>query len=94
MATPFRLQIYTQERKVYDGAVTSIVVPAASGYLGVWAHHAPLVALLGKGTLTIKSPPAEEIQVRIEGGFLEVRDNVATLLADSLEGGEKLQPAA
>ena len=87
----FRLQIYTQEKLVYDGQVTSMIVPAATGYLGVLAHHAPLVALLGEGTLTIKHPPADEVQMHVSGGFLEVRNNVATLLADSLEADTQVQ---
>lgn len=82
----FQLQIYTQEKKVYDGRVTSIVVPAQSGYLGVLANHAPLVALLGQGTLTVKRGN-EERQAKLAGGFLEVHNNVATLLVDALGPG-------
>ena len=83
MAALFRLQIYTQEDKVFDDAVESIVVPAETGYLGVLAHHAPLVATLGEGNLTIRTGD-EVAEHRLQGGFLEVRDNVATLLVDRL----------
>lgn len=82
----YQLQIISQEKKVFDGRVTSMVVPAATGYLGVLAHHAPLVALLGSGNLTVRPTGAEEVSLRISGGFLEVRNNVATLLVDSMEG--------
>lgn len=83
----FQLQIYTQARKVYDGRVNSLIVPAASGYLGVLANHAPLVALLGDGTLTLKRAGGEERQAHLTGGFLEVHNNVATLLVDALGTG-------
>lgn len=86
MAADYQLQIITQEKKVFDGRVTSIIVPAATGYLGVLAHHAPLVALLGKGELTVRPATGEEIRVQVSGGFLEVQNNLATLLVDSLEG--------
>ena len=79
----FQLQIYTQEKKIYDGTVVSITVPGADGYLGVLAHHAPLLCGLGKGKLKVKTN-ASEAEYMIEGGFLEVRDNVATLLVDRL----------
>lgn len=79
----FKLQIYTQERKVFEGQVSSIVVPAATGYLGVLADHAPLVALLGKGRLTIKDGGGQSFP--IEGGFIEVRRNVVTLLVDKIQ---------
>lgn len=82
----YQLQIITQEKKVFDGRVTSIVVPAATGYLGVLAHHAPLVALLGRGELTIHRAAGDELHVQVSGGFLEVQNNLATLLVDSMEG--------
>ena len=85
MATEFQLQIYTQVRKVYEGRVTSIIVPAATGYLGVLANHAPLLATLGEGKLTVKHNDESEEHYHVTGGFLEVRDNVATLLVDRLE---------
>jgi len=80
----FRLQIVTQERVVFDGDVSSIVAPGAAGYLGVLAHHAPLLTTLREGVLTVRRGEREETY-RVSGGFLEVRDNVATLLADSIE---------
>jgi len=91
MAASFQLQIFTQEKKVFDEQVVSLIVPAASGYLGVLAHHAPLVALLGEGTLTIKNPPGEDRLVHVAGGFLEVRDNVATMLVDAMDTIAALQ---
>ena len=84
MATPFKLQVYTQEKKVFDGDVTSIIVPGEEGYLGVLAHHAPLVSTLGKGKLTIKTNTSEE-NYQVSGGFLEVHNNLATLLVDDLK---------
>ncbi|HOE97866.1 MAG TPA: F0F1 ATP synthase subunit epsilon [Candidatus Sumerlaeota bacterium] len=80
----FQLQIYTQVRKVFEGRVESIIVPAETGYLGVLAHHAPLLATLGDGKLTVRDHMGERYY-HVTGGFLEVRDNVATLLVDSLE---------
>jgi F-type H+-transporting ATPase subunit epsilon len=79
----YQLQIFTQEKKIYDGAVVSIIVPGADGYLGVLANHAPLLAALGKGKLTVKTN-AGQSEYMIAGGFLEVRNNVATLLVDRL----------
>lgn len=83
MAREFRLQVYTQERKVVDEPVTSIIVPAEDGYLGVLAEHAPLIAMLGEGRLTIRRELAER-EFHVSGGFLEVVNNVATVLADSI----------
>jgi F-type H+-transporting ATPase subunit epsilon len=89
MAKEFRLQVYTQEKQVYDKNVTSIIVPATDGYRGVLADHAPMIAALGEGTLTIRSLPpgaTEPIEklMHIRGGFLEMVANVATVLADEI----------
>jgi F-type H+-transporting ATPase subunit epsilon len=83
MAATFKLQVFTQEKKVFDGEVTSIIVPGEDGYFGVLAHHAPLVGTLGKGVLTIKGGAREDL-FKISGGFIEVHDNLATLLVDDL----------
>lgn len=83
MAKEFRLQVYTQERKVVDEPVTSIIVPGAEGYLGVLADHAPLISTIGDGTLTIRRGEVER-EFHVTGGFLEVVGNMATVLADSL----------
>lgn len=84
MAKEFRLQVYTQEKKVLDEPVTSVVVPAEDGYLGVLADHAPLIAAVGDGCLTVRREHVER-EFHVRGGFLEVLNNVATLLADSVE---------
>ncbi len=79
----FRLQVFTQEKKVLDQAVISVTAPAADGYIGVWADHAPLVTSLGDGVLTIRTNEGEHA-MQLSGGFMEVVGNVATILADSL----------
>jgi F-type H+-transporting ATPase subunit epsilon len=83
MATEFTLQVFTQEKKALDERVTSIIVPGADGALGIMAHHAALVALLGTGDLWIRRPSGAEQTWAISGGFVEMRDNVATLLVDA-----------
>ena len=42
----FRLNIYSQEKTLYDGEIFSLIAPGESGYLGVLANHAPLIANL------------------------------------------------
>jgi F-type H+-transporting ATPase subunit epsilon len=83
MAKQFRLQVFTQEKKVVDEAVTSVVVPGEDGYFGVLADHAPLIASLGSGKLTIINGTAERV-MQISGGFAEVVKNTLTILTDSV----------
>ncbi|HEX9751573.1 MAG TPA: ATP synthase F1 subunit epsilon [candidate division Zixibacteria bacterium] len=90
--TEFQLSIVTPEKTIFDQNVVSLIVPAAEGYLGVMAHHAPLITTLQPGKITITlSTRAEghdsgvELLLAISGGFLEVADNRATILADTAE---------
>lgn len=83
MAKQFRLQVFTQEKKVVDELITSLQAPGADGYFGVLADHAPLISALGSGNLTITGNDGTRV-MKLTGGFLEVVNNTATLLADSL----------
>lgn len=84
MAADYKLQIYTQEKKVLEDRVVSIVAPGQFGSFGVLAHHAPLVALLGRGKLTVRHASGDEDVFEVDGGFLEVCNNIVTLLVDHL----------
>ena len=83
MAKQFRLQVFTQEKKVIDELVTSIQAPGLDGYFGVLADHAPLISALGKGNLTVTGADGTRV-IGLTGGFMEVVNNTATVLADSL----------
>jgi F-type H+-transporting ATPase subunit epsilon len=87
MASTFQLSILTPERSVFEGAVEYVQVPGLAGYLGVLAHHAALVTGLSPGTLTVRKAGGDEVRWDVTGGFFEVSDNRATVLADAVSGG-------
>ncbi len=84
MATPFELAILTPERSVFEGKVEYVEVPGVEGSLGVLAHHAALVTPLGAGRLTVRKPGGDELYWRVRGGFFEVGEDRATVLADEV----------
>ena len=84
MATTFELSILTPERTVFEGLVEYVQVPGTQGYLGVLAHHAALVTALASGTLTVRKAGGAEERMNVSGGFFEVSDNRATVLADGV----------
>lgn len=88
MASTFHLQIVTQLKTVFDEDVTSLVLPGEDGMLGIRAKHAPIISVLQAGKVTIRRPVGRELQVTIDGGFIEMSNNRATLLAEGLEGLE------
>ena len=86
MATPFELSILTPEKTVFEGPVEYVQVPGTEGYLGVLAHHAALVTALDRGTLTVRRVGGTEEKWQVSGGFFEVSNNKATVLADEVAG--------
>lgn len=83
MADIFSLSITTPEKTVYDGNASSLVVPAELGFMGILAHHAPIVALLRPGTITVKDDSGTAAAFESIGkGFIEFSGNTATLLLE------------
>ena len=84
MATAFQLSVLTPEKTAFEGEVEYVQVPGSAGYLGVLAHHAALVTGLAPGTLTLRPLGGAEQKLQVSGGFFEVSNNRATVLADSV----------
>lgn len=68
-----------------EADVVSLTAPGSEGYLGVLAHHAPLITALQPGHLEIRDADQNEAVFAVSGGFLEVSENRATVLADAVE---------
>ena len=80
MAT-YQLQILAMDRKVFEGDVDHLLAKGIEGYLGVLAHHAPLVTELAEGILEITESGSKR-KFKVDGGLLEVGGNQAIVLAD------------
>ena len=89
MAT-YHLSIVTPEETVFDQEIVSLIVPGVKGYLGVLAHHAPLITPLQPGKITIRLADNTELLLAVSGGFLEVANNKATILADAAEPADRI----
>lgn len=92
--TPFRLSVITQEKIVVDAEAVSVTAPGSEGYVGIWANHAPLATALDSGTLTVVGTDNVTDEYVIGGGFLEVSNNVVTVLADFIEHAGEIDPEA
>ena len=82
-----RLDIITAEKLVYSDEVSSVVAPGSAGQLGILPNHAPLLTSLKPGELKVLKE-GEESNIAVSGGFLEVLQNVVTILADTAERAE------
>ncbi|HEY6540164.1 MAG TPA: F0F1 ATP synthase subunit epsilon, partial [Ktedonobacteraceae bacterium] len=86
------VEVVTAERELYNGEADELIAPGTEGQLGILPRHAALLTTLKAGELRIKLHGAEE-PLFVSGGFLEVSNNQATVLADTAEHAEEIDQA-
>ncbi|MEP7215863.1 MAG: F0F1 ATP synthase subunit epsilon [Anaerolineaceae bacterium] len=90
---PLTVEVVTAERVVrVEQGVDVLVVPGSEGQLAILPHHAALMTTLHYGELIFKRGQAEE-SFAITGGFMEVRKDRVTILADQAEAVEEIDVA-
>ena len=89
---PMRLEIVTAERILFEGEVDAVVVPGADGEIGVLPKHAALMTVLQPGELRYRTGDSEE-QFVVTGGFVEVRGDRVSVLADAAEHIDEIDMA-
>ena len=91
---PLTVDIVTAERSVLsEEGVDEVVAPGIEGELTVLPMHSPLLTMIKPGVMLIRRGN-EETEFAITGGFLEVRDDKVTILADAAERAEEIDVAA
>ena len=88
MAT-FHFELVSPDKISFSGEVDQVDVPGADGDFGVLAGHAPLIALLRPGLMTVYSG-GEQTRLVVLGGFAEVGPDGLTVLADVATSVEDL----
>ncbi|PSL40636.1 ATP synthase F1 subcomplex epsilon subunit [Planomicrobium soli] len=78
------VNIVTPDGPVYDSEVSMVIGVTATGEMGVLPGHIPTVAPLGIGAIRLKKDNSTEL-VAVNGGFLEIRPEKVTILAQSAE---------
>ncbi len=88
----FKLSIVSPERILFEDEVVSLVVPGGEGYLGILSNHAPLISTLKVGEIKFRDKNNKELWMATSGGFIEVSNNKATILADTAEFVHEIDP--
>ncbi|HVE90387.1 MAG TPA: F0F1 ATP synthase subunit epsilon [Burkholderiaceae bacterium] len=93
MAT-IHVDVVSAEESIFAGDAEFVALPGEAGELGIYPRHTPLITRIRPGVVRIKMPgKAEEEQVFVAGGILEVQPNVVTVLADTAIRGQDLDEA-
>jgi F-type H+-transporting ATPase subunit epsilon len=92
MAT-FHFDLVSPEKIAFSGEVDQVDVPGLEGDFGVLAGHAPFVAALRPGVLTVTTGSTHQ-KIIVLGGLAEVSDKGLTVLADVATSLAELDRAA
>ena len=91
MAT-FHFDLVSPEKLAFSGEVDQVDVPGTEGDFGVLAGHAPLVAGVRPGILTVIAGGSKQ-KIIVLGGVAEVSEKGLTVLANVATAIEDLDKA-
>ena len=75
------LEILTPDKTIFQGEITSVIVPGALGSFQVLKDHAPIISTLEDGKVIVNTGTGEE-SFFITGGVIEVLNNKVMVLAE------------
>jgi F-type H+-transporting ATPase subunit epsilon len=76
------VSVISPERVLFEGQATSVLAPGHDGELGILSNHAPLMTVLGNGVLSLQGDGGAQ-RFQVEGGFLQVVDNVVRVVTET-----------
>jgi F-type H+-transporting ATPase subunit epsilon len=76
------VSVISPERMLFEGDVESVIAPAFDGEVGILQDHAPMMTLLGRGELRLRTG-GDTRRFAVEGGFLQVVDNTVRVVTES-----------
>src|SRR5882762_5016875 len=91
MAT-YHFDLVSPEKLAFSGEVDQVDIPGVEGDFGVLAGHAPVVAAIRPGILTITSGGTHQ-KIIVLGGLAEVSEKGLTVLADVATSTQELDRA-
>ena len=92
MAEKIQLEVVTPERRVLAEPVDMVTVPGLGGELGILPGHTPLISQLQTGVLAYVQD-GKSFQLHVSGGFVEVREDHVSVLAEVAERPDEIDAA-
>lgn len=80
----FKVSIVTHVKKILEEEIEFLRLRTTEGDLGILANHSPLVAELAMGKLELVYNKDKRDIYFLSGGFLEISNNQATIIADEV----------
>ena len=81
MSDSLKVSVISPERVLFEGSARGVIAPAIDGEVGILPLHAPLMTVLGKGTVRLDTADGER-RFEVSGGFLQVIDNQVRVVTE------------
>jgi len=75
-----KVSVISPEAMLFEGEASSVVAPAFDGEVGILPGHAPMITVLGQGTLRVEGDPPARFTV--SGGFVQVVDDTVRVVTE------------
>ncbi len=85
------VEIVTPERVLYAGEADMLIARGTQGEVGILDNHEPFVLALDYGELRLYHGDTVGERFAVFGGFLEVRDNVVSVLSDDAAAAGEIE---
>ena len=85
--------VVTPEQTVLETTTDFVALPLFDGEIGIAHNHSPLIGRLGYGEMRIKTGGAVS-RYYVDGGFVQVADNVVSVLTNRAVPADKVDSAA
>jgi len=77
-----RVRVVSPESVRWEGEASALVAPAWDGKVGILPAHAPFLALLGVGELSIEAVGGGTTSFHVAAGVLKVQGDQVTILTE------------
>ena len=75
-------ELVSPARLLFSGDVASVTIPGTEGEMGIYPGHAPVLATLKPGVVTVYKDDGATDRIFVKGGMAEVNPSGLTLLAE------------
>ncbi|MCA9108001.1 MAG: ATP synthase F1 subunit epsilon [Pirellulaceae bacterium] len=87
-----RCVVVTPETTVVDLQASFVALPLFDGEIGIAPSHSPMIGRIGHGEMRVKGQKGEQ-SYYLDGGFVQVSDNVVSVLTNRALTRERLDRA-
>jgi len=83
--------VVTPEQTVLEESAEFVALPLFDGEIGIGIDHSPMIGRLGYGEMRIRQAGHTQ-RLYVDGGFVQVANNVVSVLTNRAVPAEKLDP--